>query len=258
MSKNFIKISFIIVFQLFLVSCKNTPQKIQEYVIAYNNSASSLTTDLITATSAEAFLNEKKIEIKIETTLEQNKNNRMIYSQTMPAIFAEMIKKEKSSMELIDEGVKFKMFFLAQDYTVITELEVDKAMLDELLKKNKINPTENIGPSKSSLNSELQEVIALMNVNMPIKNEDGTKVLKIEINKENELVYQIETPDDFAKLLKKEGAAEIVKEGILRDGGLQNIFKAVKNYGISTIKYEYQDTNGKVINTILLTDKDLK
>lgn len=259
MTKKLLKILFFIVFQLLLVSCKNTSQKMENYITTYNKSTQLITNDFITYTSARAFLKDNKIEIMFITNLEQNESNKMIYKQTLPDLFAEMLKKEELSMELIDEGINFEVFWLAKDQTILEQFTIDKKKLNELLKKDiKNGSVEKTVSSSTNASSDLQEMVALMNKNMPIKNTDGTKVLKIEINEKNELVYQIEAPNDFAKLLKNEGAKEIIKESILRSGNLKNIISAVQTYGINTIKYEYRDTKGKEVNDVVLTAKDLR
>ena len=259
MTKKLLMLSFFIAFQLLLVSCKNTSQKMENYITAYNNSSQLITNEFITYTSARSFLKDNKIEIMFITNLEQNESNKMIYKQTLPDLFAEILKKEELSMELIEEGVNFEVFWLAEDQTILEQFTINKKNLNELLKKDiKSGSVEKAVTSSTAVNSDLQEMLALMNKNMPIKNTDGTKILKIEINEKNELVYQIETPNDFAKLLKKEGAKEIIKESILRSGNLKNIINTVQTYGISTIKYVYRDNKGKEVNDIVLTAKDLK
>ncbi|WP_428231526.1 hypothetical protein [Flavobacterium sp.] len=136
--KKITQIAFAFIVVLFLVSCKNTKQKIQEHVSTYNNS-SSIKGSGITSTSAKAFLNDNKIEIRIETNLEENDTNKLTYKESFPDLLKEMIKNDQISKELIEEGVKFDVYFLAYNNAILAQQIVDKEELAVL---------ENAGNSK--------------------------------------------------------------------------------------------------------------
>ncbi|KFF15543.1 hypothetical protein [Flavobacterium hydatis] len=136
MIKKIIQISSAIAIVLLLVSCKNTKQKLQEYVITYNTSiAPSFKGENITGTTARGYLEDNKIEIRIETDLEQNESNKQKYSNAFPVLLAEMIKKDQLPKELIEEGVSFHTYFLAKDNTVLSKVIINKEELKELLKE---------------------------------------------------------------------------------------------------------------------------
>jgi hypothetical protein len=130
---------------LVLVSCKNTKQKIQEHVSTYNNS-SSIKGSGITSTTAKAFLNDNKIEIRIETNLEENDTNKLTYKESFPDLLKEMIKNDQISKELIEEGVRFDVYFLAYNNAILAQRVVDKEELAVL---------ENEGTSKNKVTAKL-------------------------------------------------------------------------------------------------------
>lgn len=126
--KKITQIAFYFVIVLFLASCKNTKQKIQEHVNIYNIS-SSIKGSGITSTSAKAFLNDNKIEIRIETNLEENEANKLTYKDSFPDLLKEMIKNDQISRTLIEEGVKFDVYFLAYNNAILAQRVVDKEEL---------------------------------------------------------------------------------------------------------------------------------
>lgn len=258
MIKKITQISCMIAIALFLVSCKNTKQKIQEYVNTFNNSSELLQNDVISRASAKAFLNENKIELRFDTNLEPNESSKSIYNQMFPTLLGEILKNDAASVELIREGVTFEMFFIANNSTILSELKVDQKELDNILKKSKMVDIDRKELSSSGINPELQQMLSIMNQNMPITNEDGTKILKIEISDKNELVYKIEVPKQYSELLKGEGAKVLMKENILRSSDLKTILGSIQRYNITTIKYIYSDAKGNLVNDIILTEKDLK
>ncbi|WP_163399248.1 hypothetical protein [Flavobacterium fluviatile] len=114
------QIAFVFAAVLMLVSCKNTKQKIQEHVATYNTS-SSIKGSNITSTAAKAFLSENKIEIRIETNLEETDENKQTYSESFPDLLKGMIDNDQISKELIEEGVKFDVYFLAYNNSIIAQ-----------------------------------------------------------------------------------------------------------------------------------------
>ena len=126
--KKITQIAFVVMIVLVLVSCKNTKQKIQEHVSTYNNS-SSIKGSGITSTTAKAFLNDNKIEIRIETNLEENDTNKLTYKESFPDLLKEMIKNDQISKALIEEGVKFDVYFLAYNNAILAQRVVDKEEL---------------------------------------------------------------------------------------------------------------------------------
>lgn len=143
--KKITQIAFIAVVMLLMVSCKNTKQKIQEHVSTYNNS-SSIKGSGITSTTAKAFLNDNKIEIRIETNLEENDTNKLTYKESFPDLLKEMIKNDQISRALIEEGVKFDVYFLAYNNAILAQRIVDKEELAVL---------ENTADSKEKVTAKL-------------------------------------------------------------------------------------------------------
>jgi len=258
MRKNYIKISLLVLCLLLLVSCKNTQEKMQDYVNNFNSYASLLQNEVITSTSAVASIPENEIRITFQTNLEQNEDNKEIYNKTLPTLIANLLKKDPSTMDLVEEGVHFKVAFLAENSSELTELIVDKKKMDELLKEPAFTPPT-VASKNPNLTPQMQEILALLNKNMPLENKaEGTKILKIDITEANELVYKVEVPDDYAKLLKMDSANELIKESLIRSGDFKKVLSAVIRFGITTVKYQYQNTKGVVVNTITLTQNDLK
>jgi len=128
MIRKITQIAFAFAVVLLLVSCKNTKQKIQEHVSTYNNS-SSIKGHGITSTTAKAFLNDNKIEIRIETNLEENDTNKLTYKESFPDLLKEMIKNDQISSALIAEGVTFDVYFLAYNNAILAKKLVDQEEL---------------------------------------------------------------------------------------------------------------------------------
>ncbi|MFH7014970.1 hypothetical protein [Flavobacterium sp. FlaQc-47] len=134
MIKKIIRISFVIALAVLMVSCKNTKQKLQEYVTSYNSTAASFKADDITLTTARGYINDNKIELRFETNLEQNASNAGKANASFPKLLKEMIAKNQIPKELVEEGVQFDAYFLANDNTVFVKEIINKESISEFLK----------------------------------------------------------------------------------------------------------------------------
>jgi hypothetical protein len=126
--KKITQIAFAFSLVLLLVSCKNTKQKIQEHVSNYNTS-SSIKGGNVVSTNAKAFLNDNKIEIRIETNLEGTEENKLAYKDVFPSLLTDMVKNDQISPELIEEGVKFDVYFISYNNVILAQQLVDKEEL---------------------------------------------------------------------------------------------------------------------------------
>ncbi|WP_230406352.1 hypothetical protein [Flavobacterium fluviale] len=117
--KKISQIVFAIMMVLMLASCKNTKQKLQEYVVEYNKTAPSFRADHVTLTTARGYINDNKIELRFETDLEQNEANKLASGISFVKLIKKLIAKDQIPRQLIEEGVQFDVYFLADDNTVL-------------------------------------------------------------------------------------------------------------------------------------------
>jgi len=134
MIKKISQILFAIAMILLLVSCKNTKQKLQEYVTTYNSAAVAFKSENVTLTTARGYINDNKIELRFETSLKQNESNKSAASVSFPKLLKQMLNKDQIPKELVKEGVRFDVYFLADDNTVLDKETIDNNFLTDFLK----------------------------------------------------------------------------------------------------------------------------
>jgi len=135
MIKKITQYLFAIIVILTLISCKNTKQKLQEYVATYNSTAPSFKAENVTLTTARGYINDNKIELRFETNLEQNESNKTAAIKRFPDLLKEMLNKDQIPKELVNEGVQFDIYLLADDNTVFVKEIVNAETMPELIKK---------------------------------------------------------------------------------------------------------------------------
>ena len=134
MMKKITQILFVITIALMVTSCKNTKQKLQEYVVSYNKAAVNFKSENIKLTTARGYINDNKIELRFETDLEQNESNKMKAATDFPKLLKEMINKDQNFAALVEEGVQFDVYFLANDNTVLDKKIINKEEIIWLMK----------------------------------------------------------------------------------------------------------------------------
>ncbi|MRX39774.1 hypothetical protein GJU43_10855 [Flavobacterium sp. LC2016-23] len=134
MIKKLIQIPLLVLVLLTMVSCKNTKQKLQEYVTTYNSTAASFKADDVTLTTARGYINDNKIELRFETNLEHKEANQLKANTSFPKLLKEMMQKNQIPKELVAEGVQFDAYFLADDNTVFVKEVINKESLPGFLK----------------------------------------------------------------------------------------------------------------------------
>lgn len=133
--KKISQISFAVIMILMLAGCKNTKQKLQEFVVKYNATASSFKSENVTLTTARGYINDNKIELRFETDLELNESNKTAANKSFPVLLKDMIDKGQIPQELVKEGVQFDTYYLADDNTVLVKQVINKESLAEILKE---------------------------------------------------------------------------------------------------------------------------
>lgn len=134
MRKKISQILFVVILALLATSCKNTKQKLQEYVVSYNKTAVNFKSKNVTLTTARGYINDNKIELRFETDLEQNEVNKTKAVTGFPKMLKEMIIKNEEFTTLVEEGVQFDTYFLAKDNTVLEKRIINKEEMAALLK----------------------------------------------------------------------------------------------------------------------------
>lgn len=127
-------IVFVLLSTLSFVSCKNTKQKLQEYVVTYNkNIAPGFRAENVTLTTARGYINDNKIELRFETDLEPNELNKSAAVASFPKLIKLMIEKDEIPRQLIEEGIQFDVYFLADDNTVLDKQVLTGESLKDFL-----------------------------------------------------------------------------------------------------------------------------
>lgn len=153
-----------------------------------------------------------------------------------------MFQSDETMMDLINEAVKFKVNLIDVNGRIVTSLIVDKAYLDK----------QNKGSYKSSNTSDpIAQALDALNSSLPVKNADGTRLMKIEKVGSSTLEYTLEIPEELNAIIKSPNATALVKESIAQDPNTQATIRKMRNYGIVKVNYLLVSTKGEKLTTLV-------
>ena len=258
MIQKLIRISLVALFAISSISCQNTQEKIQNFIISYNQNTRLITNQIVTSAKAEVE-SENIIKLKFETSIEDNESNKSLYKDIFPGMIGDLLSEDKAATGLLDEGVSFDVVFLADNNRELCSMIVDHKKMLEII-KNKLSKKSLAGEvGKNTSNDQVKLALEMMNRNLPITDKNaGTTVVKIDISDNKELVYYVEISDKDGAVLKNPNAKSLMKEGMLRAPQTSKVLSSVSGLGVNALKYIYQSKKGTVFTEIILSQEDLR
>ncbi|MDR6565007.1 MULTISPECIES: hypothetical protein [unclassified Arcicella] len=234
----------------------------KDFVTEYNRSASSLfIMDHDIKSSYAKVITNARINIEFGTKISRDNQSKIkIINQLYPSLFASAIKQSGLLNDLLNEGVEFNFVFFDDNYREFTNIVIDRKTIKELLKDSPNDKhSSEVSKNNNPKAAEIEQMLKVMNGNLPyVDPKTGNKVLRINLSDKNELVYEVEPAADLMVLLKSEDGKNLLKDEMMRNPNLKLLANNLKNTGILGIKYIYLNKKGKVINYIILDEKDLK
>jgi hypothetical protein len=242
-----------------LVSCGTKESRMQDFINEYNTLAPMIqaSNQSIKGTLAK-MKGPDKIELVFNYDIPFDESYKATYAQIAPSMLANVFKGQPKLAKLLDDGVTFDVVMTAADDQVLAELQLDKAKVDAMIQKQN-GDAGSTSITTGGKDEQLQSMLAIMNKNLPIVDKQaGTKITKIDINENKELVYTVEVSKALANVIKSEAAKQVMKENIMRNDGLKIVFNGVERYGVAAVRYLYIDQSGKTASDILIKRSDIR
>lgn len=249
-TKNFFPIVIIV---FFLAACENKIQKSYAFIKEYNTTAPLIKNNFIYRTEAkiigERVLDEIIIEIFYDLNLKKVDCETSIGVKMLPkSLYHALLKSDAG--DLINNGATINITFRSLDNYILLKETIDKRKMKQLLAENQTHLNQEYDFS-SGKNPILVQILANINKNLPIENEDDqSKLLKLNLDKFNNIICHTEIPDHFIKNFKSQKSISKLKEAIFKRKNDQILLRIKESYGLSKIIYRYQNAKGEIINQI--------
>jgi len=250
--KNIFKFLLSLTLILSLHSCeKPLSTKISEFVSLYNSSTKQVANPVLEDTSAEKT-GDKEITIRLYVSIAKDDPQLEMIKVPLAQSIAVALNSEKSINELVEDGVNFKIKVIDKDGQLQYTEIYDKSKFQSL---GKID----LNPETGTSTEDLNKILDIYNKNLPQEDPStGIKITKIEAGNNHDIIYSAEVPDELKEVLKLNNAKTLMKDEMLRQPQIQNIFSSVSELGIDKLRYLYKDKNGNTVSEIVLSKEDIK
>ena len=262
MKFNLLKTLLPFLFTFIIISCRSTDDKIKDFAKQFSVPNANSQAGMSGNVTAEELPN-RKIKLTFESDLPPNFDGDNGYSKTLANTFVKyLISNVKEVPNLVQEGVEFEVYYVAKDKSEISKAVINKKSIEANFKENQDKllskkPAENYVKSLS-VDPSMREVMSILNKDLPFEDkQNGTTIVKIYINEQSQIVYDVKVTDVFAEVLKTDDGKNLVRDGMLRQPQLKGLLEGFIPLGVSQIKYNYMDKAEKTVAEIKLAKKDL-
>ncbi len=267
--KNTLRLALPLLSLFIFISC-NQRNRLADFVQQYNYTAQSPLfrssigqQGIITHSNAEIVDREgstglKDIKITFMSSLKDGDQDADLYKELIPLTFVNIIQQNKLATEILDRGTKFLVVFSSRDGKTLKELIIDKAKYQELISSEK-NGSHQLEGNDQTMDSQVNQILVLLNKGLPvvINKELDASLTNISLNEEDRLLYKVIINSNEANLLKGPDAAILLKDEILRNPNITQLFNKMRRFGVKGITYIYYNKKQQEINKVNIDQEDL-
>ncbi len=237
---------------LHLFSCKEEGRNKE---VMMNNFVKSMKTDSLKTEGSSLVLSntektgDNEITLHFKTDLSADQLQPQLISTAIQDLMIQIIRKRSRNIQLLDKGVNFKVILTGKNGEKLYSDIVNKSSMTTKKPEVTINQKHN----------QLNQMLEISNGNLPIVDSiTGIQIVKIALGNHNDVVYTAEVPEKMKEMVKMSENRNIIKNNMSKDKQFKQMLKDLKNYDISSLKYQYRDKNGKLLQEIEMKEKDFK
>jgi len=234
------------VFSLFLllsffINCKNNTQISEHFVYEYNKIATETKTSLIYNTYAKLYSEkipkEYIIDVIVELTIKKHEYNKYLGFRILTKEISNLLTGEDVE-ELIKTGGKITLKYRSFDNFFVEEKLLDINDIKEIKQYVFYDSKKTLTLNQHQLIRELEK----MNQSFPYSNEDGTKLIKLELDEWNNINCYVEYDGNYEKFSKY-----YFKERMLDNKYISALVNKKNKYNIISITYKFENSEGQKV-----------
>lgn len=246
MKKTFI---FFLGIALSFTCCKKENSKdvlMDNFVKSMKTNASKMDTSAVSLVRTEKTGNNE-ITLSFNTPLSEDQMQPQLISSAVQDIMIKIIRKDPKNIQLLDKGVNFKVVLTGKN---------GKKLYSDIINKSSMS-AKKPDTSVNIKHSQLNQMLEISNGNLPIVDSaTGIKITKIALGNHNDVIYTAEVPKSIENMVKMEENRSIIKSNMAKDKQFKQMLKDLKAYDISSLKYQYRNQNGKLLQEIEMKEND--
>jgi len=202
------------------------------------------------ASSSKYRQQNNTIDIEIKIGLDYKESDKDNYKDAFKGFGCNFIQQFNDVEELLSEDVRFQIHLIAREGEEITNEIVDFKSFSEYRQNLKYNNIQN----------NIDELVYMLNKNLPKKNDDGAIILKVCYDKAlMELQYYYSVSSNDVRIVRDSTGNRKLKRDILIRDKQGNFFRGLirgDDNGINRLRLVYSDSLGDDVESILLNKSD--
>lgn len=234
------------------------PQFLAGFSRNYNNPIHKTYAELLRSDTSKGLT----VKIAFVSKLALADEGNLILKNYLPSILSVGLMKDKSASALLEKGVNYHLVFESRNGRTINEVVIDQKKLHELTKERSGKNLE-MGKNNSNKNvkPEVKELLIALNNSLPIviDEELQIKIIKIDLNSLNDLVYTAEIDEQYVdpEVIKKPETQKLIKSEIVSEPQIITLYQQIGRIGLAHIRYIYVNKKGAKLAEIVITDEDI-
>lgn len=236
----------LLVILILLSSCKNNTQISEHFVYQYNKVAKNIKNSLIYTTYAKLYSEkipkEYVIDVIVELTIKKAEYKNSLGTKILTKEIATLLTDEDVE-SLINSGGIITLKYKTFDNYFVEEIVLDQNALDVIKNLTNHNAIKPLTLNQLELNRYLNKI----NYSLPYLNEeDGSKILKFELDEWNNINCYVEYDGDYSSFSKFYFSKRMEK-----NKHIASIIANKGKFGIISITYKFQTSAGEPIEEYL-------
>ncbi len=242
----------LLLISIIVFSCKkegvNKEVMMENFVKSMKTQPSKVEGSTVVLTKTEKTGNNE-ITLHFETGLSEDNIQPQMISDAIQDLMVQIIKRNSKNIQLLEKGVNFKVILAGKDGKELYTDVINKSSMTAKKPQAEINEKHN----------QLNQMLEISNANLPITDSTtGITITKIALGNNNDVIYTAEVPEKMKSIVKIADNRALIKKNMSTDKQFKQMLIDLKNYDISTLKYEYRDKNGTLLQHVEMQEKDFK
>lgn len=241
------RILYLLVLLLILNSCKNNTQISEHFVLQYNQLANdtknSIIYDTYSKLYSEKIPKEYVIDIIIELTITKKEYKKPYGLKILTKNIADLL-LDSDLKDLINSGGKINLKYKTFDNYFVEEYLLDLNKIEEISKLNEFETPKPLNLNQVELTRNLKKI----NAKLPSFNkEDGTELLKLELDKWNNINCYVRFDGDFSAF-----SVYYFHKRMENNKYISSIIENKEKFELISITYIFQDSEGNFLGDYLI------
>lgn len=192
---------------------------------------------------------DQEISLLFSYDVDERLSEISVIKSALIGMVGKMIWSNAENKKLFNEGINFRILVQDQNEKIVAEELMNKSNMNGLKPGEIINPKHN----------ELQKMLEVYNGNLPITDSvSGVKITMISLGKNSDVVYTAVVPNKLKDVVKRNESKNIIKSDMSKDQQLKKVLNELLYFDIKSLKYQYRDNAGKLLQEIEMHPKDFK